>query len=301
MELKYRTCHIGVDPKWAQVAAVIVLYQCSPLSSETIESLNKIPARSRKSLKKILLFDNSPNFHNGALPIIDGVDVIYEPHSINVGVGGAYRYASKLSILHNSTHYMLLDQDTILTRDYFEEIERCLREKRSLYTVFLPTVVSKNRIVSPVLGEIRRKPALPGQNNSNKLIAINSGMVLDANTFSFFNEMPVELWLDGVDHWIIANALRRKVQFCVLNSIIKHSLSVSNSSKLSDFRATSILNAEKLLFENSWSGSRRSTYPFRLVYRLFRAFYNKDLVLMIKIVKQLLWLLIRLNKKVSIV
>ncbi|WP_421000465.1 glycosyltransferase [Carnobacterium maltaromaticum] len=250
---------------------VMVLYEQTLEDSKTFQSLIRyLPVYKNNNNITLLVFDNSVNLVNK----VDkkDIDYIYIKNEGNIGLAKSYNQATKYANLMKSEWMLLLDQDTELSKEYFETIFN-IKKIPSTVVSCIPQIISNNKIISPILSvglpKLQNELMEPG--TYQDLMAINSASLLK---ISFLNEIDgfnEEFSLDYLDHWLYLEINKRKKSIQVLDVVIKHELSVMDYNSISVERYQSILNSESNFYTN-YSDLPNKVYKNRLILRSFKQF-----------------------------
>lgn len=250
------------------ILVVIVLYKIELYESITYNSFIKSVVDLNLNYE-ILIFNNSSD-----VIIKNDFNHVIVNSTINERLSGAYNYALNYATEQHKDWLLLLDQDTIITRDYFVKLQNFFQESHAEDIVaVVPFLREKNRVLSPqkinFFGWWQHKILNSGY-QKGRVSAFNSLSLLKVeflNSIGGFNE---EYPLDMLDHWYYLQIYKLKKIVYVLNTYIEHELSVSNyESKVSLERHFGLLKAEKS-FTKELGKSHYFTYKIRLIFRLFR-------------------------------
>lgn len=150
-----------------------------------------------------IVFDNSTidEIKESSKSFCDSNDIIYESLDKNVGLPKAYNFIIK-KYLKDDDWIIILDQDTVVTKEYFDNVVNILSEPKSL-AYFSYFKYGKNRFGPKIIANPRRLKVK--QNHEFKhlcdyLIGINSCSLFSKEIFNkigYFNE---DLFLDYVDN-----------------------------------------------------------------------------------------------------
>ncbi|MBM7710565.1 glycosyltransferase [Enterococcus xiangfangensis] len=226
---------------------VVVLYQMTYLESSTITSLNKLLASETfPEIKKILIFDNSKQVNEP-----EGLDRRFNYHHSpsNVGLAQAYNYA--LSQCSDETDWLVtLDQDTILTKEYLQELIKTSLESAEATAAIAPVIKDQKQQISPVRSDTLRPlhSTLPqgNQTYSQDIMVINSATALRVSFLQEIGGYNLDFPLDYLDHWLSWEIFIKKKQISILSQKLHHQLSVLNYAEQMNFsRYQAILSAER--------------------------------------------------------
>lgn len=261
---------------------VIVLYKTKLEESNTMISLQECIAQNIS----ILVFDNSP------IPQYDRSDFVFNKFNIhyyhdpnNPGLSTAYNYALHLAKEANYNWLMLLDQDTIITKDYINEIQSLnFNELSDKVVAIIPRVVSSidNKIIAPVkvfVGAVFRPVSLCSGDVTEKISGINSGTMLRISYLNSIGGFSKNYSLDMLDHWYFRKIFNDKKIIYLLKSNIHQNLSIYSGfeTHVSFVRYQQMLVAEKLFVSEDGPFSS-FIYKFRLIFRVLKQikYKNKD-------------------------
>lgn len=229
---------------------VVVLYNMTFTDSPTIMSLNQLLASGAfPEIQKVLIFDNS---ESSTRP--EGLDkrFVYHHSKANVGLAKAYNYA--LSQSSDDTEWLItLDQDTLLTKEYLEEMTSKYLEVPERVVAIAPIIKDSGQQISPVRSDTLRPlhTELPKKDcvYSQDIMVINSGMTLRKSFLRKLGGYNIHFPLDYLDHWLCWRIFNEHRQICILSNKLEHQLSVldyKNHMNLSRYLA--IIQAEKCYY-----------------------------------------------------
>ncbi|MBZ4041972.1 glycosyltransferase [Flavobacterium hibisci] len=229
---------------------VIVLYKKSLSTSETLNTLSEFLNFSIN----IFVFDNSPDRQYDAEYFdYKKFRVKYFHDGSNPGLSTAYNLAIEEAIKINKNWILLLDQDTIFTREFVSEISTINFSKLHIDTVaIIPKVLSlENKIISPAkmyLGGLCKPIKIDSGLAYDALTGINSGTILDIGFVKKIGGFNKSFALDMLDHWYFREIYKSNKNVLVLNCQIYQNLSVAGDyeNEVSVTRYYKMLIAEKL-------------------------------------------------------
>lgn len=176
------------------IFAIIVVYNKSCEQSESLRGIDKYG----KDIS-VIVFDNSIiKNRNREYCTLKGYT--YYGFCKNYGISKAYNYCIDHCDCEKNDYFILLDDDTCLTEEYFSEIRKLSID--NIIDVGLPIVIAGSILFSPSnvrFGCTTKIVASKDDLILNSITAINSGMLIRAGTFEKvrYNEA---LFLDNVDH-----------------------------------------------------------------------------------------------------
>ena len=220
------------------IYAVIVLYK---QKWQEIPSRNCLETMVSERNLTLMVYDNSPEAQRDSFFLDKHVTYVHD--ASNPGLAQAYNKALKAAT--DFDWLLLLDQDTKVTLDYFAEIKNTAPDKDVVALV--PRIFSENRQISPVYSEqyIKKTTQHPNSGVQEKVMAINSASVLRVVFLKEIGGFNLEFPLDFLDHWLYwrIGEAGKKVQ--ILETVLKHNLSVLDYATLPFSRYESILKAER--------------------------------------------------------
>lgn len=239
------------------VLAIVVLYNKQLAHSRTLQSLRE--ARQLAHGLRILVYDNSAAPQP---PINADFDIEYLHDARNSGVCGAYNEALRLAQSRGITWLLLLDDDTHISGTYLLELQQILLATAS--AAIVPKVRSSGRLVSPSrmrFGIVR--PLSPDAHREHVgITAINSAAVVRVSALQELGGFSTDYWLDFLDHWLFREFAIRRWSVYVAESVIEHSLSVTDYNRfMTPQRYANVLLAESHFIS-------QQSVPTRLIYRL---------------------------------
>jgi GT2 family glycosyltransferase len=193
---------------------------------------------------KILVIDNSGGACTELLVAPD-VKVLVNPE--NVGLANSYNSAISYCLTVSACYLVTLDQDSVISADYLEEISRSLVFISHVTVALCPRVLSGCRLVSPFYFN---RLGLPRYGDGPEYVcAINSFTVYSVEYLVRTGGFDEYYWLDALD---LHTGLKIRGLNCtmkVLNVTVSHNLSLV-SGGVSCWRMINILRYEScFLFE----------------------------------------------------
>jgi GT2 family glycosyltransferase len=212
------------------VLIVIVLFRQTPEQSAAYTSLCDI-LRDCSPIPDIFIYDNSPT------PCKCGPPVIYVHDLSNSGVSKAYNEAAVIATENNKTWMLLLDQDTAVTRDLFDEWERSMiRHPGSV--AFVPVMRDALGPASPfsfARGGGNRLRIVREKFPLRKYRFINTGLFIKREAFIRVGGYDERLPLDFSDISFGRRLMEVTDHFIVMNVTLRHTF--SGSTRLSYMEA----------------------------------------------------------------
>ena len=229
---------------------VVVLYNMTFSESSTINSLNKLlTSHSFPEIKQVTIFDNSPQENKP-----QGLEkrFHYYHSSQNVGLAKAYNHILKQGD-PISEWLLTLDQDTILTQAYLEELVKEASKQPPSVVAIAPVIKDGEQQISPVRSDTLRPlhTELPKKAHlySRDIMVINSATALRKCFLKEIDGYNEEFPLDYLDHWVSWRIFIEKKQIKILSQTLQHQLSVLDYTNHKNFsRYQAIIQAEKCYY-----------------------------------------------------
>lgn len=245
---------------------VIVLHETSLdrcLTYNTLLLLEKI-----KFTSDLIIYNNS---HEIIIPQSKNHIVINA--ETNEMLSGAYNFALNHANKNNYDWLLLLDQDTELTDDYFEKLYRFLSDNQDKNIVAaVPFLRNKSKIISPnkLYFNFLRKNTVKYGINSGHIVALNSLSLLRTDFMNAIGGFSSEFPLDMLDYWYYLQFYKHKKKIYVLDTALKHNLSIYNyDENITEERYAQLLNAERK-YINEFGKTELIIYKFHLVFRFLK-------------------------------
>ena len=231
------------------IQAIVVLYNCSVSQSKSLTSLLKLKREINDLFDlDILIYNNSPQN-----PISPNPDYQIYNSAYNSMLAEAYNYALKSAINKQIKWLLLLDQDTTLNIQYFNELQKSLSLINNNTACIAPIITHNNKQISPVQysplfgPKWFLKPTPIGLNN-NCLFAFNSGTLINTSAISSIGNFPTKFPLDDLDICYFYRLYKNNYTTYVMPIVIEHQLSVLDYAKnMTPKRYQSILHYDKLM------------------------------------------------------
>jgi GT2 family glycosyltransferase len=267
------------------ILAVLVVYNIKIDDSIAYQTFIKYKEHCKQPIS-LFVVDNSETV---SAPQEGNKDIFLYVHLANKEMlSGAYNAALKVANSHKYNWLLLLDQDTLLSAEYFIKLNDFFENVNDLQdiTAIVPFLKQSNKIISPHRLHkniwFDKKISTYGIQYGH-IIAFNSMSLLRTDFLNSVNGFSPKFPLDMLDHWLYLQMFRQKKQVYILNTEIEHQLSVSSySDSVSIARHRMILDAEKNITKELGLFYYLS-YKFRLSFRMFKQFFcikNKSYALL---------------------
>jgi GT2 family glycosyltransferase len=222
-----------------------------------------------------LVWDNTPGGQSVAeLPI----PIEYRHSSENVGVAGAYNYATELAEQRGFLWLLLLDQDTKLPPGFLAAMlshaSRLEAEER--IAAVAPTVRMGSLAVSPKIMSRwgGAKDPAPGFQGPvfNELIIMNSGMLLRVSALRRIGGYSMDFWLDFSDRYVCHMLAKHKYGAWLAGELqLEHDVSImAGEGATSMERYANMMGAQDAYFSEHKSLLRNAVFCQRLLLNALR-------------------------------
>ncbi|OAN13543.1 hypothetical protein A3K86_13220 [Photobacterium jeanii] len=210
------------------ILPIVVLYKTKVIESQAVEFLV-----GNSFFREVFVYDNTPDL-NAALSnskLHDKVNYYHDPS--NPGVSKAYNVAAKYAIENNYDWLLILDQDTKLDDKLISAYQRAHIRNPDI-KIFAPQLkTAKGAPCSPC--RIVFKRGLPVRNLLSRRLSlakyapINSGILVDLQTFDSVSGYNEKVFLDFSDFQFIERLSQKVDEFYVVNHILEQDFSNDSS------------------------------------------------------------------------
>jgi len=225
------------------IQIVIVLYKTALEDSKSFQSLKK-HIGCLQTAYDLLIYNNSSEIF---VPESKDYKLITAP--INMMLAHAYNCALQEGVKNNHKWLLLLDQDTVLTKDYFLSLNMQLN--RSDVAGIFPVLKQGEKHLSPmsfsfILGTSGRPNTEKheGLIENKFIVACNSASVFSVEALNSIGGFPEEFPLDALDVSVCHKLSKGKKKFYLLGTELQHDLSGLNYASVTEKRYRSIIEAE---------------------------------------------------------
>lgn len=246
-----------------QLTLVLVIYNQKIEDSPTFQSISNY----LKGKFDVIIYDNSqtpqivdPNKYN--------FPINYVHDSRNLGIASAYQYALDET---KNDWLVLLDQDTHLTVDYFNELNESLLKIDGKSVVVVPQVRAGGKIVSPASNinfTFESNHLTQGQ-QIETVTGINSGACFKVSWLRTIGGFNQQFPLDYLDHWLFFSVYQSGHVVYLMNVVIEHDLSVMDYNNISLDRYISISESENRYY-SSYKKDQYKSYRKHLKLRFLK-------------------------------
>jgi hypothetical protein len=194
---------------------------------------------------ELLIYNNSPEIF---VEQSDSYTVVNAEK--NEKLAGAYNYALQQAIKQNRRWLLLLDQDTRLTKEYVEQLNKVLHHDN--VAVIVPKLCSKQTHLSPFSYHRRLGPWTKtwgvfetGLVKNQNFVAFNSAALFSVDALKKTGGFGTDFPLDQLDMYIFYRLCKNKESFYLMNVVLQHELSILDyKNRMSGQRYLSFIDAE---------------------------------------------------------
>jgi Glycosyl transferase family 2 len=256
------------------IAVALVLYGTAPADSVALTTLMEA-ATGRHNRFRVFVYDNSGT---SSAPTPDAGIEVYRWTPSNPGLAIHYQDALERAEQIGCTWLMLLDQDTILTNEYVDEVLQWADRlpdatNGPVVDVIAPRLISHGRRLSPHLRVRVRTRALwaPGVHGAVEgWQFLNSGAVVRVARVKSVGGFPVSYPLDYLDHAMSARLRRAGGSLLVMVAMLEHDFALLDRPTVSRRRQRSIAVAEERYFQEFGDPIDRTMLATRRAMSLVR-------------------------------
>jgi GT2 family glycosyltransferase len=218
------------SPYIGGIIAVVVLYNVRVEECVTINSLNK-SLESVEETMDLVVWDNSysSTLEDGSIFVYGCFRIHYFHDALNSGVSKAFNFAAKYGAELRKQWILLLDQDSSFPVHTISSYLLGLSGFPHI-RLFVPVLkVSDDLIFSPSRFLFKRgfalKKIIPGIHRFQHLSPVNSGMLVDIDSFIMVGGYKEKVKLDFSDFQFIERFKKKYASFCVLDLVVRQAFS----------------------------------------------------------------------------
>lgn len=251
---------------------VIVLYQYSLDESITFKTLNKQLGKTTIDYELVL-------YNNDVNQKIEAAGCLIVNSEENKKLEGAYNFALERALETGKSWILLLDQDTEIPDNYFNELEKLFSDNYSPDLVaVVPKLISEGEIISPVQVThlMRFEHGINSNGFTNKRInALNSLSLLNVEFIKSIGGFSKDFPFDLHDHWCYNKIYKNKKKVYILDITTEHSSSFNNFEKnVSVTRYKEFLNTEDRFIRSEIGFPVYFFYKIKLLLRSIKQLIN---------------------------
>jgi hypothetical protein len=215
-------------------------------------------------------------FNNDKSQKIEDPRFIVVNSSINQKLSGAYNFALERAVKNGKKWILLLDQDTVIPDNYFEELQKLLiSDYSSDLVAIVPILESEGRILSPkkISSNMRFESDVNETGYTRKRInAVNSMSLLNVSFIQTIGGFCIDYSFDLLDQWYYNLIYKHKKLVYILTVNSKHDSSFVNLENVSVNRYKEFLKVESTFIHNDLGWVKYIFYKLKLVVRCVKQF-----------------------------
>lgn len=251
---------------------VIVLYQYSLDESITFKTLNKQLGKTTIDYELVL-------YNNDVNQKIEAAGCLIVNSEENKKLEGAYNFALERALETGKSWILLLDQDTEIPDNYFNELEKLFSDNYSPDLVaVVPKLISEGKIISPVQVThlMRFERGINSNGYTNKRInALNSLSLLNVEFIKSIGGFSKDFPFDLHDHWCYNKIYKNKKKVYILDITTEHSSSFNNfEENVSVSRYKEFLSTEDRFIRSEIGMPVYFFYKIKLLLRSIKQLIN---------------------------
>lgn len=258
------------------IIVIVVLYGTDVNTSLAIKSLNAVYDNTFQL--DVIIYDNNP--HSSDWDKMCGkLNTTYVHDGRNLGLSVAYNLALKEAIKRQKKWILLLDQDTILTKEYLSELLDVLHNNTlDRVGAIVPQLVRKRERLSPILNRSKQnvwwfqKKITSSGYYDGYITAFNSGTLVSVDFLISIGGFSAKYPLDRLDYWCFCQIYENGLRTYVLNAKLEHDLSVLDYNRNMTVQRYQSILASELLFVKETGKRSAFLYKIRLLARLMKQF-----------------------------
>jgi GT2 family glycosyltransferase len=252
---------------------VLVLYRIELSYSTSWTTLCRAMSANRKLDVEVLVVDNSLESGLSLMNLREfPFTAVHDPS--NGGLVSAYNVALKRAERAHADWMLLLDQDSVLPRDFISKTVQAISECDADATVaaVVPRVKGSASWLSPKRvhpGFVTDVRADARGRCDYEITAINSGTALRVSALREIGGFSRKYWLDFLDYWVFRTLYNCGRAAYVSDAHMMHSLSLETNA-LSSARYHNILTAECRFVKEEGRRIELPLYFARLFARMLK-------------------------------
>jgi hypothetical protein len=257
------------------IQIVLVLYKTKLEDSLSYKTLREHISVLSCSYE-LLVYNNSPE-----ITIEEKENYVVVNAKQNEMLAGAYSYALQRAVKYGRNWLLLLDQDTCLSKEYFEQLNKALQHEN--VAAILPKLRYKQVHLSPKScnsfighwGKMRNIQA-EGIIQNKTIQAFNSAALIKTDSLQKIGGFSAEFPLYELDYWVFFQLSKNKEQFYLVDVTLYHDLTMLDyENKMTAPRYASIIEAEHK-FSKQIGLLAIFAFKGRLIFRLLKQLFVKE-------------------------
>ena len=260
---------------------IILVYNTKCENSNCIISILELD----ENLLEIYVCDNSTNsdIKKNNYKFCESMKLYYIDMKGNCGLSKAYNKA--LSKIENDGWVLIFDQDTIVSPNYFHELNKSIANYPNTY-IHVPIVKSRGIRISPSVmrGYSVKSLAINNYGLYSNVTAINTGMAIKSCVFEKIGNYNEEIFMDYLDHYFIRKYNKYFKNIAIFNCELAQEFSDHDHSDICKDLARFIIYKKDFYHFCNDSVYGYIFYLFKITYRAIKlSIYHKNIVFIRKL------------------
>lgn len=243
---------MNVTHSKASVLAVLVLYRMAPEEAPAFRTLQELLKQDQEMAAAFacILYDNSPVQH---LAPDTSFSCFYVHDQSNPGLALPYQYGLDYALREQISWLLLLDQDTVVTAAYLQELLAVTRrvEPDEKVIAVVPKLLHEKLMLSPHWPNRHPNPEPLDERTGildQKMKIFNSGSTLRVSALKESGGFPQTFPLDFLDHVVFHQLQESGGRAYLMRAGLQHDLACLKIDLVREFRTSSrtrsTMNAE---------------------------------------------------------
>jgi len=261
-----------------KLQVVIVLYKQKISESKSVTSLYDQILSLDLDIS-LLIYDNSPSPQKLEHAIMNMVHVVYVHDPSNGGLVPAYNQGLLLAKSNAASWMLLLDQDTVLTADYFRRLLSALDASNHDHRIvaYAPHIIVRGKCVAPSwfwMGIHRHIKRSWHGIALKPITSINSATTVSTSFMEAIGGFDRRFPLNYTDYWLYREIYSHGKMVMVLNCDLEHELSAANRDTFRPVaQYVDVLHHEGKFYRSSHSRAVIFVFWSRLMLRVLKHFF----------------------------
>lgn len=249
---------------------ILVLYNINYSQSVTFNDLIQTEYFHNKRIDIIAVDNSTTDYQNNVIDNMENIN--YISMNGNVGLSKAYNQALNHITDKEGNLIVLLDDDTHITNQYFQEIEKAYIQQNA--DIYLPIIYDQlGCLLSPSI--IRNYRCIRAKTldeiNDRNICGINTGMAIKGEIFTSYRYNE-NLFLDYVDHNFIRDMKEQKRKIVYVNTTLEQNFSLLADDYTSSLRRFKIAKKDICEYYNHRGWISKCFYHYTMLRRRMKNF-----------------------------
>lgn len=244
---------------------ILVLYNINYHQSETFNDLVNTEYFHNNRIDIIVVDNSTADYQNSTVE--NNESIHYISMDGNVGLSKAYNRALNYITDKEGHLIVLLDDDTHITNQYFQEIEKAYINQNA--DIYLPVIYDQEgSLLSPSI--MKKYRCLRAENldeiSDKNICGINTGMAIKGDIFSHYRYNE-NLFLDFVDHNFIRDMKEQKRKIVYVNTKLEQNFSLLEDDYESSLKRFKIAKKDIYEYYNHRGLISKCVYYYTIIRR----------------------------------